>query len=278
METTAQYAKDEGPDEFRKSAAQAMGGVLFIDEAYDLDPVGDYKGKPIVNELLTLCENERENISVILAGYESDFNEKLFAYNDGLRSRFTSVIFEDFDEQELSSIWTSMRENRGWQEEKEVCGVVVRRLSKQAGKKGFGNARAIRSWLESATQEALSRLGNGFSQAAMTLLLGDVIGEDPRLSNEKLTRVVDEINIKIGWKRVKEKVKELIHLCGVNYGLELQGKPQFDIFLNRMFLGNPGTGRFTRDEQSDLYFILAQCFFCDQYRKNYVCKTIWSCS
>lgn len=61
---TAQEAKDGGTDEFWKSVNKAMDGVLFIDEAYDLDPVGDFKGRPIINEMLTLCENERDKKSL----------------------------------------------------------------------------------------------------------------------------------------------------------------------------------------------------------------------
>lgn len=242
VEITAQEAKDGGPDEFRKTIASAMGGVLFIDEAYDLDPVGDFKGKPIVNELLTLCENERDNISVILAGYEDDFEKKFFAYNEGLRSRFTNVSFDDFDEAELTTIWSHMRSKKKWAEEDGVCRVVVKRLCKSAGKKGFGNAREVRKRLETATQEAMARLGNSFSQDKMLLKISDVIGEDPRLSNEKLARVRKEIDEKIGWKRIKDQVEELLRICGVNYERELMGKPTLDVFLNRMFLGNPGTG------------------------------------
>jgi hypothetical protein len=52
IETTAQQCKDGGMDDFRKNINSAMGGVLFIDEAYELDPIGDFKGKPVVNELL----------------------------------------------------------------------------------------------------------------------------------------------------------------------------------------------------------------------------------
>ena len=52
METTAQECKDGGMDDCKEKVKSAMGGVLFIDEAYQLDPIGDFKGKPIVNELL----------------------------------------------------------------------------------------------------------------------------------------------------------------------------------------------------------------------------------
>eukprot|EP00934_Nitzschia_sp_Nitz4_P008360 Nitzschia sp. Nitz4//scaffold84_size84139//17889//22709//NITZ4_005193-RA/size84139-augustus-gene-0.44-mRNA-1//-1//CDS//3329559018//8350//frame0 len=244
-ETTAQKAKDDGADEFRRLAGSAAGGVLFIDEAYDLDPLGDSKGRPIVNELLTLCENERDNISVILAGYESDFDNKFFPYNDGLRSRFTRIMFDDFDESELATIWSSMRSERGWHEGPGVCDVMVRRLLRKAGKKGFGNAREIRVHLEEATQIAMARLGDNFSQSKMVLSVTDVIGQDPRLSNEKLARVRREIEEKVGWKRVKSKIDELVNLCGVNYGRELQNLPPIDICLNRLFLGNPGTGKTT---------------------------------
>ena len=79
-----------------------MCGVLFIDEAYDLDPVGDFKGRPIVNERLTLCENERDKISLILAGYEDELQERFFSHNPGLKSHFSKVVFEDFDDKELA--------------------------------------------------------------------------------------------------------------------------------------------------------------------------------
>jgi AAA lid domain len=240
VETTAQEAKDGGTDEFRKLVAKAMGGVLFIDEAYDLDPVGDFKGKPIVNELLTLCENKRDKISVILAGYEDDFEKKFFAYNSGLKSRFSTVLFEDFDEVELSTIWTSMRQEKGWQESDGVAQVLSKRLTKISGRKGFGNAREVRKRLEEATQSAMARMGQDFSMETMKLTIEDVIGEDPRLANEKLKRIQSEFAQKIGWGRVKKNINEMLMLCGRNYERELRGQAPLEIFLNRMFLGNPG--------------------------------------
>jgi replication-associated recombination protein RarA len=255
IELTAQRAKDEGMDEFRKSAKSAMGGVLFIDEAYDLDPVGDLKGKPIVNELLTMCEDDRDKISVILAGYEDEFQKKLYAYNDGLRSRFQEIQFEDFDEVELSTIWNDMRKSREWEEEAGLCGVVVKRLMKSQGKKGFGNARDVRKQLENATKAAFARIGKNISKETMVISIVDAIGEDPR-NNPKLRRILDKINKKIGWKRVKEAVAQLVELCGVNYQRELKGDPPHDIFLNRMMLGNPGTGK---TSCASLYGELLKC-------------------
>ncbi|POM71654.1 Hypothetical protein PHPALM_11746, partial [Phytophthora palmivora] len=61
VECTAQKLKDDGAAEFRLKLNQAKGGVLFIDEAYELDPVGDFKGKPIVAELLTAAEDQRDD-------------------------------------------------------------------------------------------------------------------------------------------------------------------------------------------------------------------------
>ncbi len=238
---TAQDAKEMSVDTFQSKVS--ITSVLFIDEAYELDPLNDNKGRPIVNEILRLCEDQRDDISVILAGYEDDFDEKFFNFNPGLRSRFKCIMFDDFDEEELATIWTDMRSKKKWLEEDGVTRIVVKRLSKVAGKKGFGNARDVLVRLEKATQEAMVRMGDNFSEANMVLSIIDVIGEDPRLSNGKLMKVCNEIEHKIGWERVKRQVNELVKLCGVNYGRELRGEPALDIFLNRMFLGNPGTGK-----------------------------------
>ena len=254
-----------------------MNGVLFIDEAYDLDPIGDFKGKPIVNELLTLCETNRDEISVILAGYEDDFEKKFFAYNEGLKSRFRICYFEDFDENELKTIWTENRKRKGWDEEEGVCQVVVKRLMKRAGRKGFGNAREVRSCLEQATQSAMSRLGHNFTMKTMKLKIEDVIGSDPRLSNEKLKGIMDEIQQKIGWGRVKKNMAELVKLCGVNYERELLGEPPLEVFLNRMFLGNPGKLMKVKRTMKWIENILTEniCTRMSRYRKDHMCKALW---
>eukprot|EP00392_Amoebophrya_sp_AT5.2_P006759 g6771.t1 len=243
-ENSAQELKDAGVDEFKKKAKAAMDGVLFIDEAYNLDPVGDkFKGGPIANELLTLSENERERLTFILAGYEDELNDKLFAYNPGFKSRFTEVVFEDFDFDELLQVWNHLRKERKWREADERLGkVVVRRLAKMRGRKGFGNARDVRKKLEEATSRAMAR--PDFNGGDLVLEIADAIGENPVL-NEKLAGAIEEINRKTGWAAVKAQIRNLVEVCGENYKRELSGQPALPIFLNRMFLGNPGTGKTT---------------------------------
>ena len=65
--------------------------------------------------------------------------------------------------------------------------------------------------------------------------------QDPR-SNPKLKTVLEKMEKKIGWKKIKEAVKDLITVCGTNYQRELDGQAPLPVFLNRLFLGNPGTG------------------------------------
>ena len=65
--------------------------------------------------------------------------------------------------------------------------------------------------------------------------------QDPRC-NPKLKAVLEKINGKIGWKTIKEAVQTLVTVCGTNYRRELDGQLPLPVFLNRLFLGNPGTG------------------------------------
>ena len=243
VECTSQGVKDEGIDNFRKVCTSAMDGVLFIDEAYDLDPTADHKGRPIVNELLTLSENKRDRISIILAGYEDDMNSKLFSYNTGLKSRFDEVMFEDFDEKELTAIWSQMLTDRKWKEASpKLTEISIRRLVKMTNRKGFGNARAVRKMLEGATRSAMSR--DDYDDLHPTLEIVDIIGEDPSI-NPKLNGILEELDSRIGWAKIKKAVRELVSLCSDNYHRELRGEAPIQPFLNRLFLGNPGTGKTT---------------------------------
>jgi replication-associated recombination protein RarA len=241
VECTAQKVKDDGADEFRLKIGKATGGVLFIDEAYVLDPVGDFKGKPIVAELLTAAEDKRDDLSIILAGYEDDIQKKLYAYNDGLPSRFEEVSFEGFDAQDLEVIWDRLAKDRGWEYEKAIAKIACRRLAKAAGRKGFGNARAVRKLFEQAVKEAMAR--EDFD-GVMKFKAVDLLGDRPS-SNPKLQVVLDEVDEKTGWRKIKEEMRKLVRISDENYERELKGQETVPLCLNRLFLGNPGTGKMT---------------------------------
>eukprot|EP00727_Mastigamoeba_balamuthi_P005898 m51a1_g1928 hypothetical protein (3697) ;mRNA; f:880111-891708 len=242
VECTSQKVKDDGSSEFRTLVASAMDGVLFIDEAHELDPRGDFKGKPIVAEILTSAENSRERLSIILAGYQDDMNSKLFAYNEGMKSRFEEVMFDDFSEPELREIWDGMLADKGWSADERASSIAVKRLAKASGRRGFGNARSVRKMFESATMSAMSRKD---WSGVMELCPRDIIGECPDESNPAIQGILREFDAKVGWKSVKKAVRQMIELAKKNYDRELEGLQPLPYFVNRLFLGNPGTGKTT---------------------------------
>lgn len=94
---------------------RALGGVLFIDEAYALAEDNQGFGREAIDTLLTLMENHRDSTAVILAGYEQDM-EVLLQTNEGLRSRFTRYIhFEDYTTEELYDIALTIIKEKGFE-------------------------------------------------------------------------------------------------------------------------------------------------------------------
>jgi hypothetical protein len=74
------------------SAQQAgVGGVLFLDEAYDLNPASDSVGRTILADIMSTAEDHRDTVSIILAGYKDDVEKNLFSFNIGMPSRFQCV-------------------------------------------------------------------------------------------------------------------------------------------------------------------------------------------
>ena len=92
----------------QKLFEKALGGILFIDEAYSLFKTGNDFGKEAVETLLKLMEDNRENVVVIIAGYPSEM-EELLASNPGLKSRFSKFLhFDDYSKEELLQIFFKM--------------------------------------------------------------------------------------------------------------------------------------------------------------------------
>ena len=139
---------------------KAMGGVLFIDEAYYLyrpENERDY-GQEAIEILLQVMENQRDDIVVILAGYK-DRMARFFESNPGMSSRVAHHIeFPDYSPAELTEISTSMLNDMQYQFDPAAKEVFVEYLNKRMALPHFANARSVRNALDRARLRHASRL------------------------------------------------------------------------------------------------------------------------
>ncbi|WP_432803839.1 CbbX protein [Aureimonas altamirensis] len=139
---------------------KAMGGVLFIDEAYYLyrpENERDY-GQEAIEILLQVMENQRDDLVVILAGY-GDRMERFFESNPGFRSRIAHHIdFPDYGGDELLSIALGMLERQGYRFAPEAQAVMARYIDMRRRQPHFANARSIRNALDRARLRQANRL------------------------------------------------------------------------------------------------------------------------
>ncbi|MGN6715405.1 AAA family ATPase [Anaerocolumna jejuensis] len=141
---------------------EALGGVLFIDEAYSLagdNLSGDF-GKEAVDALVKLMEDNRDNLVVIVAGYKEEMKSFLKS-NTGLISRFNRFIeFPDYTAKELTEILLSMAGKAGLTVEEEAIEHITEYLAVMDAvkTKEFGNARGIRNIFEKILINQANRL------------------------------------------------------------------------------------------------------------------------
>ncbi|TQN71839.1 Stage V sporulation protein K, partial [Colletotrichum shisoi] len=228
------------------------GGVLFIDEAYQLSSGNSPGGRAVLDFLLADVENLTGKIIFLLAGYSKQM-ESFFAHNPGFPSRFpTEMKFDDFDDDELLRIlqYQIQKKYNGrmkWEDDLYLR-VVTRRLGRGRGKVGFGNARAVENILANVSKRQANRLRKERRAGAKTNDLfftkEDLVGPEPSsaLSSCKAWK---KMQCLIGLSSVKESVKALVDSIQSNYLRELAEEPVIEYSLNRVFLGSPGTGKTT---------------------------------
>jgi replication-associated recombination protein RarA len=220
----------------------ALGGVLFIDEAYSLlEDETDKEGREIIDTLLTAIENNRGNLVVILAGYEHEM-DKLFSINQGLKSRFQNTVhFRDYTPEEMYEISVQTAGQKGYFIAENVKNDLVDLFTRNQiiEKNGLGNARFVRNIIENAIMDASKKY-----------LL------DPERQIDVLYRSNFNFNAKVKF----DLEKKLENIIGLN---EVKGllRDQFRLLkaqekrksvgvdteieqnLNMVFAGNPGTGK-----------------------------------
>ena len=158
-ELVGQYIGHTAP-KTKEILKKAMGGVLFIDEAYYLhrpDNERDY-GQEAIEILLQVMESQREDLVVILAGY-GDRMDKFFASNPGFRSRIAHHIdFPDYADDELLAIAELMLRDMNYGFTKEARAEFVRYIALRKNQPLFSNARSIRNALDRLRLRQANRL------------------------------------------------------------------------------------------------------------------------
>ncbi|WP_420113684.1 AAA family ATPase [Pseudactinotalea sp.] len=165
--------------------ASAVGGVLFVDEAYALTQSSggtpDSYGQEAVNTLVKEMEDHRDDLVVVVAGYPVPMAEFVSA-NPGLESRFSTTIhFEDYSDSELRGIFGLMADSADFTPTPETLDRVEEICSIQPRDASFGNARFVRNLLDSAIARHAWRLREVETptiEELQTLVPEDLVGDD----------------------------------------------------------------------------------------------------
>lgn len=236
---------------------EALGGVLFLDEAYILTPGGDQGaddedifGQEALDTILAFMENHRDNLLVIAAGYHEEMLRFVNA-NPGLRSRFSRFIdFPDYDVPELCRIF------RRFAQEQEYdlslsCQKRVEQLMEQCWRqrrKGFGNAREVRNLFEKTLARQAARLAGLPSRTRQDL--ATITEDDLPLGQRTPATTADqpplaELDRLVGVEEVKVELRSLLNLLRVQQLRRDERMAVSEVGCHLVFAGNPGTGKTT---------------------------------
>nr|YP_010443947.1 CbbX [Chattonella marina]UTE94834.1 CbbX [Chattonella marina]BAS54020.1 hypothetical protein [Chattonella marina var. marina] len=159
---------------------KAMGGILFIDEAYYLykpDNERDY-GAEAIEILLQVMENQRDDLVVILAGYKEKM-EKFYESNPGLSSRIANhVDFPDYSPDELLQIGKIMLEELQYELAKDAEAVFLDYIKKRMEKPLFANARSVRNAIDRARMRQANRVFESTGRVLTKADLVTIVPED----------------------------------------------------------------------------------------------------
>jgi S1-C subfamily serine protease/Holliday junction resolvasome RuvABC ATP-dependent DNA helicase subunit len=235
----------------RQKIAEAMDGILFIDEAYTLaeqaGAVADF-GREAIDILLKEMEDKRDRLVVIVAGYP-DQMRKFLASNPGLPSRFTKTIqFEGYGSGDLVTIARSMAQRDGLHLSPDADPALKNFFERAKTASDFANARTARTVLERARETQAGRIAPLIGSLGVDLnelTLADIQSVIATRKNVVPTGAgaLDELRQMTGLETVKAEISTLIARLQVEAARRAQGLPVAPISLHMVFTGPPGTGK-----------------------------------
>ena len=242
----------ETPKVVNRLCDKAMGGILFVDEAYTLAPLSqsgerDNQGAQALETLMKRMEDERGKFVVIAAGYRTEM-ENLFRVNPGMRSRFNYFLnIEDYSPDELFQIMEVFAKGKKYifaPEAEELTKKMITELYKQRDK-DFANGRTMRSLFDQICKNQAKRLQDGdlsqmSNEQLMTIETADIPYEAPK--EVDYTECLKKFEGMVGLSSVKKEVTNLAAFLNLQIkrgeSNTFQGK-------HYVFTGNPGTGKTT---------------------------------
>lgn len=223
----------------------ALGGVLFIDEAYALASDGGNFGKEAIDTLVKLIEDSRGEIIVILAGYKKEMSDFLKT-NSGLESRFPLMIdFPDYSAEELFEISLKQIKDKGFVLDNGADLLIKEQillLHKQSNAHS-GNGRMVRNYIEEIMRKQSARIAmNDISVDEMNIITSDDL--EVKNKSEGNFNLENELSKIIGLEEVKNYIRSLSARLRMQNERKKLGLPvDSKQTLHMIFKGNPGTGK-----------------------------------
>ncbi|WP_295853537.1 AAA family ATPase [uncultured Microbacterium sp.] len=238
---------------------KALGGVLFIDEAYalskDSGSSNDFGGEAI-DTLVKLMEDHRDDVVVIVAGYTNDMRT-FMATNPGLSSRFSRTVeFADYSSAEMVTIVEGLCRANHYSLEFETRAALHDYFTKLPRDETFGNGRTARKVFEEMLGRQAYRLGNvaEVDALALTRLVPNDLGPLPgsaigagvgRVDEERVEQLLGTLRELVGLDDVKTEVQGMVDLLTSARRRQAAGLPAPSLSRHLIFAGPPGTGKTT---------------------------------
>lgn len=231
----------------RDAFKKAEGGVLFIDEAYSL------KSDTAVTVLIQEMENLRDNVIVILAGY-NDRMQEFMQINEGLKSRVPHWIdFPDYNVDEMTDIFRMMVKDHGFDVTEDAVTKAVGLFERASYMDNFGNGRFVRNLLECSIRNQSVRLladkENASDIQDKDLFL--ITADDVSMPDEELRGIREpgsakkELDDMIGLSSVKAILNKVIAGFKLKKICMDKGIHKDNPSLHMAFTGDPGTAKTT---------------------------------
>ena len=231
---------------------QALGGVLFIDEAYTLKSSdGDTFGAEAIDTLLKRLEDDRGKFICIVAGYTDQMHDFIDS-NPGLKSRFTQTIhFDDYTPDELTQIFINLAKGKNFTIDNDTEAAIHREFEQLYLRrdKNFGNAREARRIFDGAVERQSQRLVKlmsdpGFQETDMYKLTKEDLPTAQSESARPLEEVLNELDEFIGMRTVKNSIRRLaVQSMFMKQRAAMGAGKVQQMAMNFILTGNPGTGK-----------------------------------